>query len=121
MRGNDIPIAIINACLNNNDIWIIPGKGNHVPPPHMPDADPCESKMDRKEQENKNVWLYNIYDDPSECVDLSESNPDKVIELLERLAFYNSSAVPVFVPPLDWEHNPDNTGGAWVPWVKDEE
>ena len=85
----------------------------------MPDADPC-NEVQSTRQVDKNVWLYNINNDPSECVDLTDSHPHKVIELLERLAFYNSTSVTVNFPPTDPDHGPDNTGGAWVPWVYDE-
>ena len=54
-------------------------------------------------------------------MDLSESEPEIVVQLLERLAFYNSTAVAVVVPPWDLQHSPDDTGGAWVPWVQSTE
>ena len=73
-----------------------------------------------KQNQNKNVWLFDIKDDPSECVDLSDDYPEVVVDLLWRLNHYNSSAVPVFVPPLDLGHSPADTGGAWVPWVEEE-
>ena len=43
----------------------------------------------------------------------------KVVELLlERLAFYNRTAVPPCELDRDPDGaNPDNNGGAWMPWL----
>ena len=66
--------------------------------------------------EDKNVWLFNIRDDPFEHLDLSDTREDLVKYLLNRLAYYNSTAVPARYPPLDPKSNPALHGNAWVPW-----
>ncbi len=72
----------------------------------------------RNEQDGlTNVRLYHIWNDPNEYVDLSATYPEIVEQLLKRLAFYNSTAVPMLDFPLDFGHNPSHTCGAWVPWV----
>ena len=65
---------------------------------------------------SKNMWLFNIKEDPNERNDLSASRPDKVHELLGRLAYYNSTAVAVRYPPYDPKCNPELHGGFWEPW-----
>ena len=66
----------------------------------------------------KNVWLFDIENDPSERKDLSDSNPKIVRFLLDRLAYYNSTAVPVRFPDLDPQADPAKHGGVWGPWVE---
>ena len=85
----------------------------------MPGVDPCAGTKSLSKAD-QNVWLYNIKEDPSECVDLSDSHPDVLLDLLWRLNHYNSTAVPVFKPPNDSDHSAADTGGAWVPWVEEE-
>ena len=67
---------------------------------------------------NKNIWLFNITADPTEHHDLSDSHPDIVKQLLDRLAFYNSTAVPCRYPAMDPDANPELHVGAWGPWVE---
>lgn len=74
-----------------------------------------------KSSVNKNVWLFNITGDPYERQDLADQRPDVVQRLLARLAYYNQTAVPVYFPPDDPRANPSEHGGAWVPWVDEEE
>ncbi|KAJ3595675.1 hypothetical protein NHX12_004978 [Muraenolepis orangiensis] len=70
---------------------------------------------------NQEVWLFNISGDPYERWDQSVRRPEVVRALLERLAFHNRTAVPVFFPPDDPLADPALHGGAWVPWVGEEE
>lgn len=64
----------------------------------------------------KNVWLFNIKDDPLETTDLSASRPQIVKEMLDMLAEYDKSSVPVRFPGSDPQANPDLRGGFWGPW-----
>ena len=66
--------------------------------------------------DGKNIWLFNIKEDPNERKDLSEEMPNKVNQLLERLAYYNSTAVPCHHPDPDPKSNPIYHNGYWVPW-----
>lgn len=68
-----------------------------------------------------NIWLFNISADPYERWDVSAQRPDVVRALLERLAFHNRTAVPVFFPPDDPRADPALHGGAWGPWLEEEE
>lgn len=67
---------------------------------------------------SKNVWLFDVVADPSESHDLSGDLPDLVMSLLHKLAYYNSTAVPVSYPPLDLNADPNKHGGYWVPWIE---
>ena len=67
---------------------------------------------------DKNIWLYNLSEDPQEKTDLSESKPDVVKQLLQRLAYYNSTAVQPLQLPWDDNYLPTSTGDAWVPWTQ---
>uniref|UniRef100_A0A667ZS25 Sulfatase N-terminal domain-containing protein n=1 Tax=Myripristis murdjan TaxID=586833 RepID=A0A667ZS25_9TELE len=91
-----------------------PGHGDWVPPQRA-------YASAYKTAAQKTVWLFNITDDPYERWDLAERRPDVVQRLLARLAFYNQTAVPVYFPPDDPRANPDRHGGAWVPWVDEDE
>ena len=73
------------------------------------------------EPDNKNLWLFNIADDPNERNDLSATRKDMVAKLLDRLAYYNSTAVPAFYPPGDPKSNPALHNNTWVPWVSGED
>ncbi|KAK2159862.1 hypothetical protein NP493_1683g00022 [Ridgeia piscesae] len=89
-----------------------PGNSRWVPPPHVSaDTDDTLRFVPKK-----NVWLFDVATDPWERHDLSDKRPDIVKSLLERLAFYNSTAVPVRYPPMDPNCDPSKHGGVWSPW-----
>ncbi|XP_061654129.1 arylsulfatase I-like [Phyllopteryx taeniolatus] len=103
-----------------------PGHGEWVPPQILPTLAgrwwnlerAFPSLQSRKGGEApKSVWLFNISADPYERCDLSGQRPDVVRRLLARLAHYNRTAVPVHFPPDDPRAHPDRHGGAWVPWI----
>ena len=64
----------------------------------------------------RNVELYNIRRDPEEKRDLFFEEQEKVKELLHRLAFYNSTQVPVNFPKGDKRWIPKD-GQAIGPWL----
>ena len=74
---------------------------------------PEEDTADRHKQ---NVWLFNVAEDPEERHDLSESNPSKLKEMLDRLEEYRKTSAPVFYPAPDPRSNPALHGGVWGPW-----
>ena len=84
--------------------YFVPGMSKWVPPSHL------QGTM------SQNIWLFNITADPTEHKDLSETHPEIVKQLLDRLAYYNSTAVPCIYPKRDPQSNPKLHGGAWVPW-----
>ena len=88
------------------------GNGSWIAPPENPFQ---HSDIEHRPKD-KNIWLFNIRMDPTERQDLSERYPDIVHSMLERLAQYNSTAVPVYYPPPDPKCNPEKHGKAWVPW-----
>ncbi|CAL8369464.1 unnamed protein product [Boreogadus saida] len=109
-----------------------PGHGDWVPPQMLSSlpgpwwtlertSTSSSSSSSSKAAGRKNVWLFNISGDPYERWDQSAQRPDVVTALLERLAFYNRTAVPVFFPPDDPRADPALHGGAWVPWVEEDE
>ena len=65
----------------------------------------------------KNVWLFDIENDPNERDDVSDSQTGTVRFLLDRLAYYNSTAVPVRYPEFDPDADPAKHGGVWGPWM----
>ncbi len=73
-------------------------------------GDPVSGKSE------KNLWLFNIKEDPTEHNDLSDQNPDVVRQLLDRLAYYESTAVKCRYPKSDQTSNPKLHEGAWQPW-----
>ena len=63
------------------------------------------------------VALYNVTADPTEHNDLSETLPDVVQKLQDRLEFYKRSAVLPLNKPADsqaWDVARKN--GIWTPW-----
>ncbi|XP_039999253.1 arylsulfatase I-like [Xiphias gladius] len=104
-----------------------PGHGDWVPPQVLPTLPGRWWNLERtfsssyKSSIHKNIWLFNITGDPYERQDLADQRPDVVQRLLARLAYYNQTAVPVYFPPDDPRANPSQHGGAWVPWVDEEE
>ena len=89
-----------------------PGHGDWIP------VDPSKSipSLDIK---GKNVWLFDIEVDPEEREDLSMEKPDVVEELLERLHYYNSTAVPCSHPAKDPNGSPKD--GYRKPWIHTDE
>ena len=71
-----------------------------------------------EEPEDKNVWLFNITADPNEQTDLSEQHPEVVQQLLERLVFHLSTAVPPVSPCPDPRANPKLHNNTWGPWLE---
>lgn len=104
-----------------------PGHGEWVPPQVLPTLPGRWWNLERafaslsKSSQHKNIWLFNITDDPYERRDLADQRPDVVQQLLARLVYYNQTAVPVYFPPDDPRANPSEHDGAWVPWVAEEE
>ncbi|KAK0144092.1 Arylsulfatase I [Merluccius polli] len=106
-----------------------PGHGDWVPPQTLSSLPGRWWDLERtftpssasKTTANQNIWLFNISGDPYERWDVSAQRPDVVQALLERLAFHNRTAVPVFFPPDDPRADPALRGGAWGPWVEEEE
>ncbi len=66
--------------------------------------------------EDKNLWLFNVAEDPEERQDLSDDHPDIVNTMLQRLAEYKASAMPYETLENDFRANPDLHGGTWLPW-----
>ncbi|CAJ1073030.1 arylsulfatase I-like [Xyrichtys novacula] len=104
-----------------------PGHGDWVPPQVLATLPGPWWNLERAQttthqtSAHKNVWLFNITADPCERQDLADQRPDVVKRLLDRLVYYNQTAVPVYFPPDDQRANPDLHEGAWVPWVDEEE
>ena len=71
------------------------------------------------ENATKNVWLFDIAADPNEYTDLSDTNPQQVNLMLERLAYYMNvtQAGGCRYPPSDLLADPCWNQGNFVPWV----
>uniref|UniRef100_A0A8C5C8T7 Arylsulfatase I-like n=1 Tax=Gadus morhua TaxID=8049 RepID=A0A8C5C8T7_GADMO len=133
-RGAHIFDTNVQAAIRVGDWKLLtgdPGHGDWVPPQMLSSlpgpwwtlerTSTSSSSSSSKAAGHKNVWLFNISGDPYERWDQSAQRPDVVTALLERLAFYNRTAVPVFFPPDDPRADPALHGGAWVPWVEEDE
>ena len=85
--------------------WIAPPEdlGNHS----IPDPDP----------KSKNIWLFNITDDPNEKTDVFEYHRDIAFGLLNKLAEYQATSVPARYPKDDARCNPKRHNGTWGPWL----
>ncbi|KAF6037038.1 hypothetical protein EB796_004655 [Bugula neritina] len=70
-----------------------------------------------KTPSDKNIYLFNVAEDPEERNDLTDSHPDVVNFMLKRLAQWQKDSVPVFYPQDDENCNPALHGGIWGPWV----
>jgi hypothetical protein len=70
--------------------------------------------------ENKNIWLFNITNDPYERIDLSETRPEVVETLLTMLADYYMTSVPCFYPDNNFMADPKHHSGYWGPWIATE-
>ncbi|XP_070570424.1 arylsulfatase B-like [Ptychodera flava] len=105
----------VHAGIIAGDWKLVTGNPNHnywVAPPETPGL-----KNIYPHEPGKMLWLYNIASDPNEENDLSEDFPGIVDALLDRLAQYNETAVPVMYPDGDPNADPDRRGGSWGPWV----
>ena len=63
------------------------------------------------------IWLFNIKTDPNERDNVSKQYPEKVLELRERIQYYQASRIEQPDPPLDPRSNPLHFGGVWTPWL----
>ncbi|XP_077997972.1 arylsulfatase B-like isoform X2 [Glandiceps talaboti] len=105
----------VHAGIILEDWKLVTGNPNHnywVTPQEIP-----EMHNIYLNEPGKMVWLYNIASDPNEQNDLSDSLPGIVDVLLDRLAEYNDTAVPVLYPDSDPYADPSRRGGSWGPWV----
>ena len=104
-----------------------PGNSSWIPPPEWNQHLPLNGDTDqdvpkdrplyfRPALSTQNVWLFNVTADPEERLDISESRPEVVRQLLDRLLYYNSTAVPPRYPKPDPNSNPKKHGGVWGPW-----
>ncbi|KAB7500180.1 Arylsulfatase J [Armadillidium nasatum] len=63
-----------------------------------------------------NPCLFNVASDPCEYFDVSKSHPAIVKLLLNRLQFYNSTAIPPGNKPQDPRANPIFWNNTWTNW-----
>ena len=97
-----------------------PGFDEWVKPPELDNImTTLKKNVIRKSNSSSNmIQLFNIKHDPNERTEVSADHPDIVEQLLEKLAKYNSTAVPVYYPQSDPNANPKMHGGFWKPWEK---
>lgn len=100
--------------LYSHTVTCNPG-GKYIPPPANTSTDYCNPA--------ELPCLFNVKTDPCEYHDLSKAMPDKVKQMVERLADYQATAVPVDFHKLvgknckssDPGKNPA-LNGTWMPW-----
>lgn len=95
---------------------LFPGNGSWVPPPYSNTPAFGITEKHPYTTDTKNVWLFNIQEDPNERQDLSDTRQDMVKFMLDRLSYYQSTAVPCRYPDDDPLSNPNFHGGYWGPW-----
>ncbi|XP_027697801.1 arylsulfatase I [Vombatus ursinus] len=99
-----------------------PGYSDWIPPQTLANFPGSWWNLERlADGTRQSVWLFNISADPYEREDLAAQRPDVVRSLLARLAYYNRTAIPVRYPAENPRAHPDFNGGAWGPWVSEEE
>ena len=85
-----------------------------------PKSTKAERDSARHRGETITYALYNLATDPTEQHDLAAANPDKVAELLARIAFHNATAIPPCDRLLPDPHsNPLHFNNVWTPWSND--
>ena len=85
-----------------------------IPPPSLKGQ--VSQPLNSEKMFLKNLWLFNITADPTEQNNLSDIYPNIIKQLLDRLDYYNSTAVPCRFPEPDPLSDPALHGGAWSPW-----
>ncbi|CAI9728749.1 arylsulfatase B-like [Octopus vulgaris] len=88
------------------------GRGHWLAPHYMKDL-----TMQDRDPPEKNVWMFNIARDPLERKDLSDAYPQKLRMILDRLAFYNKTAIACHNPYMDLRADPFANNGVWGPWM----
>ena len=96
----------------NLDIFISAGDPRWVPSPEFQIARIPKNT----DPTGKHIWLFNIADDPNETKDMSETHPDIVRQLYQRLREYNNDAVPPMWPDPDWRADPALHNKTWDNW-----
>ena len=91
-----------------------PRKSGWFPPPN---SNVHLNSQTDSSNKTKNLFLFNIAEDPEERHELSSKFPEKVKELLAKLQEYNNTAVPVKYPKQDLASNPAFFNGVWSPWI----
>jgi len=89
------------------------GNGSWIPAPEVNTTDRSPPNSDT----GKNLFLFNITNDPEEREEISRQHPNVVQDLLARIRMYNSTAVPGRFPKPDPLSNPQLHGGVWKPWL----
>ncbi|XP_071506840.1 arylsulfatase B-like [Diadema antillarum] len=104
----------IRAAIRYKDWKLItgqPGNGSWIPTP-----DSGLHPFHPVTPPGKDLWLFNIKDDPTEKTDLSDQNHEMVAFLLDRLQVYYWSSVPVNYPKCDPNANPALHNDTWTNW-----
>ncbi|XP_065143758.1 arylsulfatase I isoform X2 [Paramisgurnus dabryanus] len=124
-EGYELWDTTVQAAIRVGDWKLLtgdPGHGDWVPPQVLTNFPSSWWNLEQQSGKNrKSIWLYNITNDPCERHNLAVQRPDIVKKLLARLTFYNHTALPVRYPPDDARADPSLNGGAWKPWVADDE
>ncbi|GCB68116.1 hypothetical protein scyTo_0012230 [Scyliorhinus torazame] len=99
-----------------------PGYSDWVPLQTLPTLPGSWWNLERQRAgHRRSLWLFNITADPYEREEVSSKHPKVVKRLLARLAYYDSTSIPVRYPAEDPRANPELNGGAWGPWASEDD
>ncbi|KAK7476922.1 hypothetical protein BaRGS_00031861 [Batillaria attramentaria] len=96
-----------------NDWYPLPKDDVAMPP--SPEYFDDGQLADVVSKKKRNPRLYNIRLDPEERNDLSETEPDMMTFMMNRLQQWMKSGVPPQNSPSDPKGDPKNWGGVWTP------
>jgi len=89
----------------------------YVPLPGQTITSPCQNPVNDYDD---NFRLYNIFEDPSECVNIADQNPVVLLSMIKRyFELVGEAQFPTY-PLSDPNANPDFYGGYWSPWESDD-
>ncbi|XP_078407303.1 arylsulfatase I-like [Cetorhinus maximus] len=124
-EGHNLWNTAIQAAIRLGDWKLLtgdPGYSDWIPPQTLPTLPGSWWNLERQRAgHRRSVWLFNITADPYEREEVSGKHPRVVKRLLARLAYYDSTSIPVRYPADDPRANPELNGGAWVPWASEDD
>ena len=104
---------------NNKSGYFLPGydQWNSLPQSSEKISSGFEEINNTSTEAVPSVRLFDVDADPEERHDVTELFPEIVDIMLEKIAAYNKTAVPINFPVGDVRCNPALRGDVWGPWA----